>query len=247
MVKLSKIIVATRVKEGNVVSALPAARSRVEVSPEEPGTLKVISDNATTAFQFDACFDAASTSDPELILERLQVKRTLHSLFTGISVGVMGLGMDGEVPGAFSSLMSTVLRELAALVQELSHLNVSLSFALLGVTDSSCIDLVSYARKELAEIERLRTEPMGPLCPCDSLDDIINSLAAGYSLPCILMVRIFARPSSELPGSMSTLLLADLGSTAVGSPLEKSFAQLRINVLGECVSNTHQAVTFYVV
>lgn len=231
MVKLSNIVVATRVKEGNVVSALPAARSRVEGSPGEPGTLNVINDNATTTFQFDACFDAASTTESDLILERLQVRHTLHNLFAGISVGIVGLGMDGEAPGAFSNLMSTVLRELSALAQELSNLKVSISFTLLGITDSSCIDLVSYARKELADIERLRAEPMGPLGPCNSMDEIISSLSAGYSLPCILMVRIFSKPGIELPGSISTLLLADLGSTAVGSPLEKSFAQLRITII----------------
>lgn len=232
MVKLSNIIVATRVKEGNIVSALPAARSRVELLPGETAALQVISDDATTAFEFDACFDAASASGTEGILNTLQVKRTLQNLFMGISVGILGLGMDGEAPGAFAGLMTAALRELSALIQDLSQLQVGLSFALFGVTDSSCIDLISYARRELAEIEQLRGDVMSPLSPCSSLDEVISSLAAGYSLPCLLMVRMFVKPANELPGSMSTLLLADLGSTAVGSPLEKSFAQLRTRPRG---------------
>lgn len=135
------------------------------------------------------------------------------------------MGGEAEKVGSFCTLLQHILELLQEKLDEQKEHNISLSFSMFGVSDTSCIDLATYERKLLVDMQKL--EDWSPLGVVDSTKPIIDSLQQGYSLPCVLLVRLFVRPSdATLPGAMSTLVLADLGYTSNGSQLEKSLAQL---------------------
>lgn len=190
--------------------------------------------------------------DGEEAVLAVQAPKLLRQLFHGVSVAVLGMSLEGEKVGRFGGLLVGVLAALQKLLDEQvegpAHRHVSLSYGLFAVSDSSCIDLLTYARKDIEEIEELMRE-WCPLTETQSVDQIIGSIRQGYSLPCIALVRLFVRGSEEgLPGAMSTLLLADLGSlsgggsggggnsnssssSSGGAALEKSFALLKSHIL----------------
>lgn len=130
--------------------------------------------------------------------------------------------------------MTSILLQLQTLLDHTrGDLDVSLSFSIVGVSDSSCIDLQSYCRKELSDlVEMMHT--WCPLSEIDTVQPIISSIEQGYSLPCVAIVRFFVKnkqsAQENLPGAMSTLILADLG-TVSGGPLERSMAQLKSLIL----------------
>ena len=187
--------------------------------------------------EFECCVDAGEGIDDDMLFVKIDGKKLLNNLLHGINVGVVGIGMEGEKPGAFSSILSTILRysrEMLAREQE-KGVKVDISFGIFGVSDTSCIDLVNYTRKELSEMEEL-AEEWSHLGTSGSIDEVISSLEKGYSLPCVLLVRIFVKRNHE-PGAMSTLLLADLGTMGGGGPLDRSFARFSSIVTDESLSN----------
>lgn len=188
--------------------------------------------------EYDYCMDSV---DGEEAVLAVQAPKLLRQLFHGISVAVLGMSLEGEKVGRFSGLLVGILTALQKLLDEQARgparRHVSLSYGLFAVSDSSCIDLLTYSRKDIEEIEPLVRE-WCPLTETQDVDQIIGSIRQGYSLPCVALVRLFVRGSEEgLPGAMSTLLLADLGplsngSSGSGGPaLEKSFALLKSHIL----------------
>jgi hypothetical protein len=158
------------------------------------------------------------------------MQKLLRHLLSGTSVSILGVGVEEEKTGSFAGLIEKVLITLGQIIDDQKDLKVNLSYALFGISDSSCIDLLDYSRKELLEVETLKEWSV--LDVVESVEPVIRAVQQGYSLPCVLLLRLFVKSNDEtLPGAMSTVMLADLGSTSAGAPLEKSFAQLRSTIL----------------
>ncbi len=162
----------------------------------------------------------------------------LKQLLHGISVGIFSLGLEGEKPGTYGPFMVKVLLALQAMIEEGqagSEGTVSLSFGIYGVSDASCVDLLTYHRKDLCEVAEL--QGWSELVPIDGVSAVVDSVQQGYSLPCIVLLRLLHRPAAEgAPATMSTLALGDFGPITGGSSLEKSFAQLSMQAIDASLS-----------
>lgn len=162
-----------------------------------------------------------------ILCARLSMSKFLANLLEGISCSVICMGAETEKIGAFSKLLEHVLGCLGEVLLSEPEKTVELSYTIFGVSDTSCIDLLTYQRKELKELREL-SEQWISFTEVEKIDTIIESWKQGYSLPCVTMIRLFIRREDEaMPAAMSTLVLADLGAISVGSQLEKSFANLR--------------------
>lgn len=166
----------------------------------------------------------------------------LRQLLHGISVGIFSLGLEGEKPGSYGPFIVRVLLALQAMIdagRELGEGAVTLSFGIYGVSDASCVDLLTYHRKDIGEVAAL--QGWSELVPIDSVAAVVDSVQQGYSLPCIVLLRILHRPAGEgAAATMSTLAMGDFGPITGGSPLEKSFAQLsRPRLLPPSLSSRH--------
>lgn len=172
---------------------------------------------------YDGCFGGAQDS---ILFENSQIPAMMKELLAGVSVGVFSLGMEpAEKPGVRAPLLKEILGRLQLALDARKDVSVQISYAVYGVSDTSCIDLLSYSRRELHEVETLKK--WTPLSPLDSLQQVADSIDQGYSLPCVILVRLLITPCDDkLPILMSTLALADLGFVSSGSPIEKSFSKL---------------------
>jgi len=102
--------------------------------------------------------------------------------------------------------------------------NVSLAFRMFGVSDSSCIDMISYERLGIEQIEKIMRD-FNSLANVEGLGPVIEALEQGYANSCVLIVRIKVQPTDlSLPTGLSTLLVGDLGN--VNGPLERSIGHL---------------------
>lgn len=98
--------------------------------------------------------------------------------------------------------------------------NISMTASVLAVSDGSCVDLASLDRHSLQHIVDLVHAEWEGMPEAESgTDDIRQVLANGYSLSCIMIVKVKA-----LDGRAGTLLVADLCS---GGSIDRSMAGLR--------------------
>lgn len=168
---------------------------------------------------------------------KLDLTKNLSQLWEGYSMGLIGIGGEGERAGAYSSFLLSTLNKCK---EQFEHFQLGgqhstdISYAIYGLSDSSCIDLLTYARMDTSEVEAIVRSPWAPLNKVESMDEVYRALEQGYSLPCVTLVRFLVRSintdSQTEEGNsatMSTLLLADLGSLGSGAALEKSLAQIR--------------------
>lgn len=229
--KYSTVQVVTKLRDTSFNNSLPVARTKLSI--DETGALVAMNEGELGVepkkYHFTSCLSPeASTEDLAL---KINASNVLKGVLEGISMGMVSFGLEGLKPGSFSPLLIQMVTSLGETIDayctSFPDKSVSLSYGFYGVTDTSCIDLLSYGRRELAEVQVLQT--WNELVPIDSLQAVIESIEQGYSLPCILLIRVFVKGSNPSePGAMSTLLLADLGSvTGLGAALEKSFAQFR--------------------
>lgn len=215
--------VAVRLREGSAsqLGHLPTARAATYI---DGNALVVVADESRTRHEFNCCQEGGEEA---VLLAKAEVPKLLRSLLSGVSVGILGVGVEGEKAGSFARLLTSTLDSLRELVeQQRDQTNVILSYGIYGISDSSCIDLLNYERRETDQIATLM-DTWTALTDVTDVGGIIAAVEQGYSLPCVVVVRVFAKSQdAELPGAMSTLLLADLGSLSAGT-LEKSLAQLK--------------------
>lgn len=220
--RVANVLVAARLKDGvSAIGNLPNSRASAKLN----GNQVIIStEEASQSHEYDFVIENV---DEKTLVAKLEIPSLLRQLLQGISLGVLGMGVEGEKIGAFGPVLKDILYSLQDILNEQGTVKVSLSFSIFGITDTSCIDLLNYSRKDLEQIQSL--VEWTPLNHIDSIEPVCEAINQGYSLPCVILLRLFckAKEGESLPGTMSTLLLADLGSTSPGAALEKSFAQLR--------------------
>lgn len=179
--------------------------------------------------------DAISTHEYDAVigkdegLPRTSVTRLLRQLLHGVGVGIFGFG--AEKIGEHRKMICSVLDILESLIQSQGKdLNVSLSFGIFGINDSSCVDLTTFERFDTEAIEDL-VKSWARLTPIKSIQSVKKSIE-NYALPVVILIRLFVKPlDSSLPSSMATLTIADLGPMMSTSVLDRSLSSWRSAVL----------------
>jgi hypothetical protein len=107
-----------------------------------------------------------------------------------------------------------------------------LSYRMFGISDSHCIDMLTYQKVSSSDIDMLLAD-WDAMEPINDLNVVRSFVKKGYTLPLLVFIRLRVEARNELEdgaATVSVLALGDLGSLN-GPTLERSVSHLRSIVL----------------
>lgn len=140
---------------------------------------------------------------------------------------------ESDVPGSRFQLLIENLDFLQRIMdQNVYRYNFSISFAIFGVSDGHCVNLMNYKKYNSLEIESF-LQDFDKMESVEDLEEIKRVISKGYSLPILLFLRLRTESRNEVEktaANISILCLGDLGGLSNPS-MEKSFGNMKSLIL----------------
>lgn len=140
---------------------------------------------------------------------------------------------ESDAPGSRCQFLLENLDNLQRIMDQNAYrYNYSMSFAIFGVSDGHCVNLMNYKKCNSLEIEAF-LQDFEQMESIENFEEIKRILSKGYSLPVLVFLRLRTESRNEVEKSaanVSILCLGDLGGYSNPS-MEKSFGNMKNLVL----------------